>query len=181
MTEKTALLVIDVQVSMFAEPGNLPHEGERVVANIRDLIGRARAAGIDVNYVRHDHARHKPMQRGQPGFEIRPEIAPEPGDLIFDKRACDAFYDTGLQESLRARGIDHVVIAGLQTEMCVDTACRSALHRDFNVTLAGDAHTTWTRDDVTAEQIINHHNYALGNVPHPTKEILVRPTAEIVF
>ncbi len=49
MTEKTALLVIDVQVAMFADLDNLPHDGERVVANIRELIDRARAAGVEVN------------------------------------------------------------------------------------------------------------------------------------
>ncbi len=121
------------------------------------------------------------MMRGNPGWEIRPEIAPIPGDLIFDKRACDSFYETGLDESLKSRGIGHLVIAGLQTEMCVDTACRSALHRDFNVSLASDGHTTWARGDVTAEQIISHHNLSLADIPHPTKEIVVRPSNEIEF
>jgi nicotinamidase-related amidase len=181
MPENCSLLVIDVQVAMFDDPDNLPHEGEIVVAKIKDLIERARSAGVDVDFVRHEHARYLPMQPGNAGWEIRPELAPLPGESIFDKRACDSFYETGLEASLRARGIERVIVAGLQTEMCVDTACRSALHRDFNVVLASDAHTTWDRGGMTAEQIIRHHNLSLAEIPHPTKEISVLASAEITF
>jgi hypothetical protein len=55
------------------------------------------------------------------------------------------------------------------------------LHRDFDVTLAADAHTTWSRDDIAAAQIIAHHNCSLAQMPHPTREIVVLPTAEIRF
>lgn len=181
MTGRTALLVIDIQVAMFEEPGNPPHAASEMVANTLGLIKRARVAGAPVNYVRHSHARYEPMMRGNPGWEILPAVAPEPGDLIFDKLACDAFYKTGLVESLRNRGIQRLVIAGMQTEMCIDTACRSALHRDFDVTLAGDAHSTWTNEAMTAEQIIAHHNATLARIPHPAKEIVIRPAAEITF
>lgn len=177
---KTALLVIDAQIAMF-DPEMPPHDGERVLANIRTLIDGARTAGTPVIYVRHEDAHYEPMQPGGAGFDVHPAIAPVPGEAIVDKRACDAFYETPLEQTLRQIGTEHVVVTGLQTEFCIDTACRSALHRDFGVTLAADAHTTYPRDDASAEQIIAHHNHTLAGIPHPTREIAVRLTAEIRF
>jgi nicotinamidase-related amidase len=180
MTEKTALLVIDVQTAMFAEPQR-PYEADRMLANTRALIDRARDAGVDVIFVRHCHARYEPMKQGNPGWHVHPLVAPAPGETIIDKRACDAFHDTPLHAELTARGVQRLVIAGMQTELCVDTACRSALHRDYNVVLASDAHSTWDTDHLTAARIIAHHNATLANVPHPTKEIAVVPAVEIAF
>jgi nicotinamidase-related amidase len=180
MADKTALLVIDVQVAMFAEEEQ-PHDGDKMLANIRTLIDGARASNTPVVYVRHEHATYPAMMRGADGWQVHPSIAPQPGDPIVDKQACDSFYDTGLEATLRELGVGHLVIAGMQTEMCIDTGCRSALHRDFNVTLAADAHSTWSRKEIDAATIIGHHNWALRQIPHPSKEILVKPTAEITF
>ena len=180
MTEKQALLVVDVQVSMFAGP-ELPYRSEHVLANIRSLIDGARRAGVDVIYVRHGHARYEPMMLGADGWHIHPSITPEPGDVVIDKRACDAFHDTPLQSTILDSGIGHLIVTGMQTELCVDTVCRSALHRDLNVTLVSDAHSTWERNGMSADQVIAHHNSALADVPHPSKEILVKSTAEISF
>lgn len=180
MTNGTALLVIDVQVAMFAEEVQ-PHDTPQMFANIRTLINGARENGSPVIYVRHEHARYAPMMRGADGWQIHPAVAPEPGDPIMDKQACDAFYGTPLAATLEELGVGRLIITGMQTELCVDTACRSALHRDFDVVLASDAHSTWSRPEIDAATIIAHHNYALAQVPHPTKEILVKPTAEIAY
>src|SRR5688500_1210499 len=104
---KTALLVIDVQVSMF-EPDSYPHEGDQVLANIGSLLDGARSTGTPVIFVRHEHARYEPMMRGNPGWEIHPAIAPRPGETIVDKRACDAFYNTPLEQTLRDLNIGHL-------------------------------------------------------------------------
>ncbi len=180
MSEKSALLVVDVQVSMFAEP-DPPFRSAEVLANIRTLIDRARSSGAEVIYVRHAHARYEPMKYGADGWQIHPSIAPESGDIIVDKRACDAFHDTPLHAAILDAGIGHLIVTGMQTELCVDTVCRSALHRDLNVTLVSDAHSTWDRNGMSADQIIGHHNSTLADVPHPSKDIFVRPTAEISF
>ena len=60
------------------------------------------------------------------------------------------------------RGIDRLVIAGLQTEMCVDSACRAAVSLGYRVVLASDGHTTWDTPALLAERIIAHHNRTLG-------------------
>lgn len=74
----------------------------------------------------------------------------------------DAFQDTSLQQELASRGIQHLIISGIQTEYCIDTTCRRAYSPGYAVTLVEDAHSTWDTDQLTARQIIDHHNSVLG-------------------
>ena len=78
----------------------------------------------------------------------------------------------------------HPAVAPLARDLVVhktvDATCRAALSRGFEVTLAGDGHSTG--DAVTpAKTTIAHHNYVLGNLAHPDRNILVMPGAEVVF
>lgn len=176
----TALLVIDVQVAMFEE-AEQPHEGERMLANIAALQKQARARGVPVMFVRHCEPDYPAMTPGSPSFEVHPAVAPMDDELIFDKYACDSFYGTGLATALRERDVERLVITGMQTEMCIDTASRSALHQDFDVLLVADGHATWSNPVLDAAQIVAHHNKTLAGVPHPSKRISVKPAAEIEF
>src|SRR4051812_35396119 len=115
MSEKTALLVIDVQVAMFDEQ-NLPFRHELVLSNIRSVIDKARESETPVIFVQHDHTRYEPMMPGRPGWQIHPSVAPLPGETVVNKQASDSFYETNLKQELDSRGIDRLVIAGLQTE-----------------------------------------------------------------
>jgi hypothetical protein len=81
---------------------------------------------------------------------------------VIQKHHPDAFQDTNLQPELESRGIERLVIAGIQTEYCVDTTCRRAYSLGYDVTLVKDAHSTWDTDCLTAPQIIAHHNNVLG-------------------
>jgi nicotinamidase-related amidase len=83
-------------------------------------------------------------------------------DVIIHKTAADAFFKTNLEEELNKREITHLVICGLQTELCVDTTCRRAVSMGYHVTLASDTHSTWDSRELTAQQIINHHNQVLS-------------------
>ena len=67
-----------------------------------------------------------------------------------------------LHRELRSRGIMRLVVAGLQTEYCVDTTCRRAYSLGYEIILVGDAHRTWDSDSLSASQIIDHHNNVLG-------------------
>jgi nicotinamidase-related amidase len=85
------------------------------------------------------------------------------GDTIIKKQMPDAFYKTGLQQYLSAHGIKKLIIAGIQTELCVDTTYRQACNLEYEVTLVKDAHSTWDRDGLTASQMIAHHNALLSD------------------
>ena len=170
-----ALLVIDVQMFGFGEDSPV-YAGESLLANVRGLIARARAAGVPVIYVQHCGAAGEIDEPGAPAWEIHPAIAPAEGDPVVQKRHPDAFQETTLQAELESRHIKRFVVAGMQTEYCVDTTCRRAYSLGYDVVLAEDAHSTWDTIHLTASQVIAHHNATLGGW-----FVTLRPTRDITF
>jgi len=75
---------------------------------------------------------------GEPGNQIIAELAPFPAELVIDKPGKGAFYATGLQELLQARGITQLVFMGVTTEVCVQTSMREANDRGFDCLLVED-------------------------------------------
>lgn len=170
------LLVIDMQRALLEGA----FQASAVLDNVADLIRRARAASAPVVYIQHNHASFEPLKKGNPGWEIHPKLEPQPGDLVVEKEASDAFYGTDLASALRDHGIAEVVVCGMMTEYCVDASARSALSHDFDVILASDAHTTGD-SGLEASQIIAHHNALLPNVVHPSRRIRTQPSFRVSF
>ena len=179
MSKNKALLVVDVQngVVDWEDPSC---RGAEVLERIGDLIDRARASGTPVIYVQHDGAVGGRLEVGSHGWGIHPAIAPADGELIVRKRASDSFYETSLQSELDGRGIRHLIVVGCRTQYCVDTTCRRATTLGYDVTLAGDAHTTMG-DVLAAEQIIAHHNSTLDDFGNERHVVSVRESADISF
>lgn len=172
MSGDAALLVIDVQGMFDAKP----FEPERLLTKIKTLIDHARSNGVPVIYVQHNEEPESgPLYPGSPGFPVHPSIAPQTGEAVVQKRHSDSFQNTNLQDVLMEKGIKRLVISGMQTEYCVDTTCREAYSRGYDVTLAGDAHTTFDSEVLKADQIIKHHNVTLRGFAK------VKPAAEITF
>lgn len=163
MGNETALIVIDTQLGMFASPGVPPvPDGERLLQNIEALLRRAREANVAVVHVRHAGGPGHPLEKGTDGWRIHPRVAPLEDEPVVGKETPDSFLDTTLEEELESRGIGRLILAGMQTEYCVDTTCRRASGLGYDVTLAGDAHGTWDGDGLSAAQIVAHHNAVLG-------------------
>ena len=126
MDRNTALLVVDVQMGMFDEAWPV-EGGEALLKTIGGLIGKARRAGTPVIYVQHcEQNENDPLHPNQPGWPIHPAIAPAEGEPVIHKRHPDSFQGTELQPTLERLGIDHLILAGMQTEYCIDTTCRRA-------------------------------------------------------
>ncbi|GGK30441.1 cysteine hydrolase family protein [Salinarimonas ramus] len=79
------------------------------------------------------------LVRGEPGNQIIPDLAPIDGEIVVDKPGKGMFWATGLHETLQARGITHLVFAGVTTEVCVQTSMREANDRGYDCLLVEDA------------------------------------------
>jgi ureidoacrylate peracid hydrolase len=73
-------------------------------------------------------------------------------DLRLEKPRFGAFFATNLEHVLRSRGVDTVIITGIETNICCDTTAREAMQREFRVLFVSDATATSDGTDVTAAE-----------------------------
>ncbi|MFH9659694.1 cysteine hydrolase family protein [Streptomyces sp. NPDC017248] len=156
----TALVVVDVQNDFCTGPTALARFGEdpavldAAVAGCVRAVALARERGVEVVFVRfvgdpefqgaawrlRDRALGKrpTCREGSWGARFH-AVAPAPGERVFTKRACfDAFLGDGFEEHLTARGVGHLVLAGLYADVCVDSTARTAFQKGFHVTVLAD-------------------------------------------
>jgi nicotinamidase-related amidase len=141
MTEKPkrALLVIDVQNEYFT--GKLPITYPAgSLDNVLCAMDSARDHGVSV--VAIQHASPQPdapvFRKGSKEWELRPEVAARPHDVLIYKSLPGSFTGTELETWLRERAVETVVIAGYMTQMCCDTTARQAMHLGFGVEFLSD-------------------------------------------
>jgi nicotinamidase-related amidase len=142
--ETTALLIIDVQAFYFPE-GMMPLAApEAASAKAGELLACFREAGRPVVHVQHlpkgvDEADPTGVE---PQYRIHPDVLPKPGEPVIGKHHANSFRDTELEATLRELGVKRLVVAGMQTHMCVEAAVRAAADLGFQVTVAHDACAT---------------------------------------
>jgi nicotinamidase-related amidase len=135
-----------------------------IVPTVAALLAWARGRGLRVVHTREGHradlgdcppAKRRrggaavrigdvgPMGRilidGEPGNDIVPALSPTPGETVLVKPGKGAFYATPLGELLAGWGVTHLVLAGVTTEVCVQTTMREANDRGFECLLVEDA------------------------------------------
>lgn len=173
----TALVVIDLQNDVVAQA----YRRDQVLGTVRALVDRARQARVPVVWVRHGDDE---LTAGSHGWQIVPELAPEPGEAIVEKSYRDAFEGTDMEDVLSRLGVGRLVVTGAETDMCVRSTLHGALARGYDAILVGDAHTTIDRTQmgVPAPQgIIDHTNMYWRNQRAPGRSGGVVRSQDLVF
>jgi nicotinamidase-related amidase len=142
-----------------------------VIAPLQTMFAAAREAGLMVIHTREGHRpdlsdcppaklnRGAPSQRigdpgpkgrilirGEYGHDIIDELKPLADEIVIDKSGKGSFYDTGLGELLKSRGITSLLVAGVTTEVCVHTTVREANDRGYECLVLSDCVASYFPD-----------------------------------
>jgi nicotinamidase-related amidase len=120
------------------------------LAKVRELLKRARAAGVPVVHVVHVGDPGDPFDPAD-GGRIADEAAPRPGEPVVEKRAISAFANTDLDSILKVKGRPKLVLAGFMTHMCVSSTARAALDMGYSTTVVSDATATRALPDTAGK------------------------------
>jgi len=174
-----ALLIIDMQLGSFS-PYSTRFDTIGTVDRINKLAEFFRENKDLVIFIQHDGTRENCFIPGSRDWKILPELSKETSDMIISKTANDAFYKTNLEEVLKKNEITELYFTGCATDFCIDTTIKSALSKDYRITVAEDGHTTADRPHINAQTVIKHYNW-LWDDQTPTKyKITVVKTSELL-
>jgi nicotinamidase-related amidase len=148
----TALVLIDLQhgiVSMNVQPtssAEVVERGSRLASAFREknatvvlvTVGNL-ADGKDALAPITDQPAAAGAKRPENWSELVPELTPQAGDILITKRQWGAFYGTELDLQLRRRGIQTIVLAGLSTNVGVESTARDAFERGYDQVFVADA------------------------------------------
>lgn len=142
-----ALIIVDVQQGLDEQEyygGN--RNNPEAEAHMAGLLDAWRTSQRPIFHIKHNSTEPRsPLRPGQPGNQIKPEVAPQGDEPVIEKTVNSAFIGTDLEQRLHDAGIEQVVIVGLTTNHCVSTTVRMAGNLGFNTILVGDATAAFDR------------------------------------
>ena len=174
-----ALLVVDAQVGVLSSVW----EAKRVIANLQDLVAKARHAGVPVIWVQHAD---NELKHGSAAWKLAPGFLPLASELVIHKSFNSSFANTDLDARLKAMRVSRVILAGAATNWCIRATAYAAVDRGYHLTLVGDAHSTEPLQlaggtVVPAESIVNELNAVFEWLSAPNVRTEVRSTANVTF
>ncbi len=165
--DQTALILIDIQNDYF-ENGALELKGApQAASQAALLLMEFREKRLPVVHVQHETLQIESgsLIAGTTGQRIHSSVTPLLNELCLTKHFPNAFWKTDLERHLISIGVNHLVIAGMMTHMCVSTTSRAAMERGFDITVIQDACATHALelngDEISSTTV---HNTALAEL-----------------
>lgn len=151
----TALVIIDMQTDFLSPEGRIgTHYKDTPIrsglAGVERLLAACRRAGFTIAHSRSHRygavVRDDLVDQGDEGYELYPTCKPLPGEIVVDKWTFGAFASTPLEEELRARGVNRILLCGVLTNVCVYATAVQAVDRFIRVCLVHDACGAFDQD-----------------------------------
>ena len=174
--ERSAILLVDPYNDFLSEGGLLYErsretlEANNAIENMKNLITAARSAGVKVIYVPHHQSREGDKAgwkfgRGTSGVfkagtwaaEYHPDLQMQPGDIEARQHwQSSGFANTDLDFLLKQHGIDHVVLAGMRANTCIQSTARYAVELGYHTTMVTDAVGAFNMREMNAATEIDY-------------------------
>ncbi|SDP30009.1 cysteine hydrolase family protein [Clostridium gasigenes] len=154
--ENIVLLVVDVQNALVLGE---PYNREEVISNIKKLVQISRENEVEVIYIQHSDEIGGELEPNCAGWQIYKEVAPINGEKVINKNYNSAFRNTILKEYLDSRGINKLIITGMQTEYCIDTTVKVAFEYGFKLIIPENTNTTFNNGNMLAKDLYEYYNF----------------------
>jgi nicotinamidase-related amidase len=158
----TAVLVIDLQKGMLYGE-NKTFKVDTLIKNVKGILETARKNNYHVYMVQHAGPKGDELEPATEGWMISDDLLSTTSETVIHKSFPDAFQETDLDMVLKSDGIKNLIIVGMQSELCIDTTCKSAFSHGYKVVLASDAHSTYKREDIEPEVTIKLVNSVISD------------------
>ena len=184
-----ALVVIDMQNGFCHKDGSFARVGVQtdpkpIIPSINELLCEFQASRLPVYFFKTGHKADCSDRRGRDrndrleqcqgllqgswNVDILDEFTPAPGDDVIEKTRNSCFFNTSLKDILRRRGVDHLILTGVGTDVCIETTARDAYQLNFAVTTISDA--TWTCNE--ADHLVSLHALRYFGGTASTSEVI---------
>lgn len=140
----SGLILVDIQNEYFPG-GRMELSGiKEASAHAADLLDLFRHRSWPTFHIQHvsQQADAPVFTPASPFIEIHESVKPLPGERVIRKHFPNSFHQTPLLEELKSRGVDHAVIVGAMSHMCIDATTRAAYDLGLRCTLIHDACAT---------------------------------------
>ncbi len=141
---KSALIIIDIQNFYWKDETH-----DELIANMKKLLENSRSKGMHIIYVKHVWGEDPDNLI----FDIREEIKPLENETIVIKRTAGSFYHTNLEDILKSKDIENVIITGMKTNHCCDTTTRESSARGYKTFVIKECVRTFDLEGIDGNMI----------------------------